>query len=206
MAVRYPLKGNAFQRFGKKLRRLWADFILFILGWKVDLDVPVEVRKFVMVVAPHTSNMDFLLGRLAFSHLGLKARFMIKKELFVFPLGIVLRCMGGIPVDRKSPEGITAAMKLLFNENEEMALIVTPEGTRKPVSKWKKGFYHIAVNAQVPIALAYLDYSKKRGGISRLISYEVSYNDTLSDIRLFYSTVKGRHPQKFKLPANEKNQ
>lgn len=206
MPGRYPLTGNPFQRFAKSLRRAWADAFLFVLGWKVDLDVPTDVRKFVMVVAPHTSNMDFLLGRLAFSHLGIKARFMIKKELFFFPLGLILKSMGGVPIDRKNPEGVTAAMSLLFSTNEEMALIVTPEGTRKPISRWKKGFYHIASYANVPIALAYMDYSKKRGGISLLIPSETPYPEVLSIIRSFYSTVKGRHPEKFLLPAPERNQ
>jgi len=144
--------------------RRFIAWILKILGWKIDVSVPKGISKAVVVMAPHTSNWDFIIGRLAFYLMDIKACFLIKKELFFFPLGFILRWLGALPVDRKSNNNMVQQAVELFANNEALYLVFTPEGTRSANSNWKKGFYFIAQNAKVPIVLAYIDYRKKTGG------------------------------------------
>jgi len=113
-----------------------------------------------MVAAPHTSNWDFVYARAAFFILGIRLRFTIKKELFFFPLGALLKGLGGIAIDRQSRENMTSKMIELYHQYDELVLLITPEGTRSYAEKWKKGFYYIAQGAKVPIVLGYLDYQK----------------------------------------------
>ena len=126
-------------------------FILKVLGWKIDKHTPEGVDKCVVVMGPHTSNWDFVIGRLAFASYGVNGRFLIKKELFFFPLGWFLKAIGGIPVDRKSKNSMTEFATAQFEENDKMFMVFTPEGTRSYNPNWKKGFYYIALKANVPI-------------------------------------------------------
>ena len=128
-------------------------FLLRILGWRLEGEIPKDVHKCVIVMGPHTSNWDFFIGRLGFFALGVKAYFLMKKELFFFPLGFFLKYLGGIPVDRKgnTTQNITDLAVSYFNKNEKMFLVFTPEGTRSYNSKWKTGFYYVSLKANVPI-------------------------------------------------------
>ena len=136
-------------------------WILKLFGWKIDERSPVGVKKAVVVMGPHTSNWDFVIGKIAFAHYKVNAKFLIKKDLFFFPLGIILKAIGGVPVDRKkSNNNITEQAVKYFRENEECFMVFTPEGTRSWVPKWRKGFYHMALAAKVPIVLAAGDFKR----------------------------------------------
>lgn len=150
-------------------------------------------------MAPHTSNWDFVVGRLAFASQGVRVHLMIKKESFFFPLGMVLRALGGIPVDRRQSQNTVKTITKHFEESDRFFLIITPEGTRKRVERWKKGFYFIAQTAEVPIALGYLDYGKKEGGIGPIIYTSGDFDKDLARIQDFYRDKQPCHPGKFNL-------
>lgn len=177
-----------------------AAFILRCFGWRVEAFVPPE-RRYVLIVAPHTSNWDFVIGRLAFWTKGLPARFLIKKEFFRFPIGGLLRALGGLPVERGTGGGraVEESVRLL-QTHDEMALILTPEGTRRRNPHWKKGFYHIAQAARLPIYVGYIDYKEKE---CRIVGAMPVSGDLAADSRYLldiYANVTARYPDQFALP------
>lgn len=169
--------------------------ILKLFGWKIDPIAP-EVKKCVVVMGPHTSNWDFIIGRMTFKKYGVNAKFLIKKELFFFPMGIILKAMGGIPVDRKKGTNVTEQAVNYFNTNEEMFMVFTPEGTRSYSPNWKKGFYHIAMKAKVPIYIGYMDYEKKIGGFWGEFKPTGDVDKDIIEIKKILSQYKGRFPEK----------
>jgi len=173
-----------------------ARFIFKLIGWKIDPQAPAGVKKCVVVVGPHTSNWDFVLGRLAFVMYGVKPKILIKKELFFPPMGWILKAMGGVPVDRKKNNNITDYAVELFNSREELYMIFTPEGTRSYNPNWKKGFYYIALKAKVPIYIAYVDYEKKMGGFHSLFEPTGDVDKDIAYIKSVMSQFKGRFPEK----------
>lgn len=170
-------------------------WILKRLGWKIDEKSPDGVKKAVVVVGPHTSNWDFVIGKITFMHYGIKASFLIKKDLFFFPLGPILKSMGGIPVDRKRKNNMREQAEKLFSENDEFFLIFTPEGTRKYQPNWKKGFYYIAQQANVPIYIAYIDYKKKTGGFHSLFEPTGNVDEDIKYLKKVLSNYQGRFPE-----------
>ena len=131
-----------------------------MFGWKCVSTEGVDTPKCVVCVAPHTSNWDFIVGKLFYTSLGYTAGFLIKKEWFFFPFNLIFKSMGGVPVDRGKRTSVTEQVAQMFNEREWFQIAITPEGTRKRVKEWKKGFYFIAQKAQVPIMVAYFDSAK----------------------------------------------
>ncbi|MDT8308852.1 MAG: 1-acyl-sn-glycerol-3-phosphate acyltransferase [Bacteroidales bacterium] len=178
---------------------LLSKLLLWIIGWKFTRKPDKSLQKFIMVIAPHTSMWDFVLGRIFFSVLQLRPRFMIKKEMFWFPLGPIIRFMGGIPVDRKNNKNLVNTIAGKLRERERMVLVITPEGTRKPTSHWKKGFYTIAERAHVPIALGYLDYVKKECGVGPVFFPSGNFEQDFEMITAFFSDKTGKHPERFNL-------
>lgn len=176
-----------------------AGFILRMFGWKVVNGVPEGISKAVVTMAPHTSNWDFVIGRLSFIFLRTKVHLMIKKESFFFPLGNILRALGGIPVDRSNSQNTVKNITDHFNKADTFFLIITPEGTRKLVTRWKKGFYFIALTAGVPILPGYLDYKKKIAGIGPVIYPSGDYEKDFAQLQDFYRGLHGKHPEKFNL-------
>lgn len=170
--------------------------ILRLFGWTIDDKSPEGIKKCVICVGPHTSNWDFVIGKMAFNHYGVKARYLIKKELFFPPLGWFLKAMGGIPVDRKANNNFTEQASAYFHDNDEMYLVFTPEGTRSYNARWKKGFYHIAVNAKVPIYISYMDYERKTGGFLELFEPTGDVDKDIHYIKTRLSEFKGRFPEK----------
>ena len=171
--------------------------MLRFLGWKITGVIPPGMKKCVIAVAPHTSYWDFVIGRLAYWLMGIKASFLIKKEVFRFPLKKLLLLMGGIPVDRGRSSKMVDQVAEQFRKSDSLYIVITPEGTRKPVKHWKKGFYYIALKAQVPIALGYLDYSKKEGGVGLVIYPSGDYEGQMKEIKDFYRKMMPKHPEKF---------
>ncbi len=176
-----------------------AKIILRIWGWKIYGCIPPNVNKCIIVAAPHTSNYDFIIGRLAYFSIGIKAHFLIKKQIFKFPFSGIFKAMGGIPVDRGKRNNMIDQIAGMFDKHESLYVVITPEGTRKLVRKWKKGFYFIAQKANIPIALGYIDYAKKEGGIGPVIIPTGDYNKDLITIQDFYRDKTARHPEKFNL-------
>ena len=168
--------------------------ILGLFGWKID-KLPPQVDKCVVVMGPHTSNWDFIIGHFSFYAMGLKGKYLIKKELFFFPIGLILKAMGGIPVDRKGRNNVTTTAVKHFEENDKLFLVFTPEGTRSYSPNWKKGFYYIAKKANVPICIGYMDYEKKIGGFDSIYHPTDDVNKDIAHIKNILKNYKGRHPQ-----------
>ncbi len=172
-----------------------ARFIFWIIGWKIDPNPPANIKKCVIAVGPHTSNWDFILGRLAFFQYGVNAKFLIKKELFFFPLGLLLKSLGGIPVNRKKNSNMTDFAVKLFQNTDTMYLVFTPEGTRKYNPNWKKGFYYIALKANVPIYICYMDYANKMGGFHSIYTPTGDIDKDINEIKKVMGQFKGKYPE-----------
>jgi 1-acyl-sn-glycerol-3-phosphate acyltransferase len=173
--------------------------MLRIAGWKKG-PIGDYVPKCVICVAPHTSNWDLIIGKLLYNSLGRKACFLIKKEWFFFPLNLLFSWMGGIPVDRSRNTSFTDRMAELMARRQTFHLAVTPEGTRKKTGEWKRGFYYIALKANVPILLAYIDYVKKEVGVKGLFYPTGNSDADMIAIRACYQGVSARHPRNFSNP------
>jgi 1-acyl-sn-glycerol-3-phosphate acyltransferase len=171
-----------------------AQIILSLLGWQLDARLPAE-KKYVITGAFHTSNWDFPLGILGMWALGLKACWVGKHTLFRGPMGPVFRLMGGIPVDRTVRTGFINRIAELYNTREQMVLTIAAEGTRSRTDHWKTGFYFIALEAKVPIALGYLDYSRKRLGVGATLYPTGDIRKDFEFIQAFFKDKKGLRPQ-----------
>ena len=172
-----------------------AKLVFKIIGWDIDKNSPEGLKKCVVVMGPHTSNWDFVLGKMAFISYGVNAKYLIKKAAFFFPLGYLLKRMGGIPVDRSKKNNLTRIAADLFKSSEELFLVFTPEGTRAYNDKWKKGFYYIAVEAKVPICIAYVDYKNKRGGFHSVFNPSGNVEEDILRIKSVLSQFTGRYPE-----------
>ncbi len=172
-----------------------AKFIFWLIGWKIDSTPPEGIQKCVIAVGPHTSNWDFILGRLAFYQYGVKGRYLMKKELFWGPLGWFLKAIGGIPVDRSKKNNLTDTAVRYFEENETMYMVFSPEGTRSYNPDWKKGFYYVAQKANVPIYVAYIDFATKTGGFHSLFWPTGDADADIQKIKDILKQYKGRFPE-----------
>ena len=181
------------------------DFIcrisLKLMGWKVIGTYPPEIKKCVLIAGPHTSMWDFILGRMAFYRFHIKVKFLIKKELFKFPFGGLLKRLGGIPVNRGKKNNMIEYISELFEKSEKLIIVITPEGTRKYNAHWKKGFYYIAQRANVPIVMAFIDYAKKEGGIGKVMYPSGNFEEDFKIIEDFYRGKNAKYPEKFNLSA-----
>ncbi|MCL2414598.1 MAG: 1-acyl-sn-glycerol-3-phosphate acyltransferase [Bacteroidales bacterium] len=175
-----------------------AKWILNLFGWKVVGLVPPE-KKFVCIVAPHTSFWDFIWGRLGYWSIGISANFLIKKEFFVWPIKRILRNMGGIPINRKQARNTVEHCVKLFDIKEKLALTITPEGTRKYTVKWKKGFYYIAKQAQVPLYIGFIDYQKKETGIFKKFEITGDFDKDFAEIQNLLRGHVAKFPEKYSL-------
>lgn len=173
-----------------------SKWILTTAGWKLKIGVEEPVKS-VICVAPHTSNWDFIIGKLAYWAAGRQANFLMKKSWFFFPMGNLLRAMGGVAIDRSRKNSVTQQMVEVFGQRKHFHLAITPEGTRSRVESWKMGFYHMANTAGVPIQLAYLDYGRKEIGIMELFVPTGDETADMLHIQNYYKTVQAKHPEKF---------
>lgn len=171
-------------------------FILRLFGWRIINEMPPDLKKFVVAVAPHTSWKDFVLGILVRSTMGKKIYYLAKKELFDSPFGFFFWWTGGRPVDRKHKSGLVDQVVKLFNGSEEFAITVAPEGTRKKVQNFKTGFYYIARSANVPIIPCLYDYEHK---LVHFLNPFYPTADAEKDLDLlwsFFVGVKGADPER----------
>ncbi|MBN1474296.1 MAG: lysophospholipid acyltransferase family protein [Syntrophaceae bacterium] len=176
----------------KTFLRIISLILLKTLRWKAIGPLP-EQNKYIIIVAPHTSNWDVFYGVILAFALKLDARFLAKKELFRWPFAPIIRWLGGIATDRSSHSNIVDKIINTFNQNEKFVLALAPEGTRHKVDYWKSGFYHIATGANIPIVLAFIDFGTKTGGAGPLLYPSGDINKDMATIRNFYLNKKGKN-------------
>ena len=179
------------------MKKAISKALLRLAGWRISSTEGVETPKCVICVAPHTSNWDFIVGKLFYTSIGCNANFLIKKEWFFFPFNLLFNALGGVPIDRSNRTSVTEQMVNRFNSSERMQLAITPEGTRKRVETWKKGFYFIACAAKVPILIAYMDYGKKEAGTKGLFYPTGDIEKDLPIIQAMFKGVTARYPEQF---------
>lgn len=173
-----------------------SSVILRLLGWRVDARA-TDIRKCVLIVAPHTSNWDFSIGLMLSFALSLDVYWMGKDSLFPPVLGGFMRWLGGIPVNRSKTNNTVQETIATFNRCDELLVVVSPEGTRGKVGRWKTGFYYIAQGANVPIGLGYIDFKEKIGGVGEIFYPSGNIDKDLKLIQAFYANFSGKNPHQF---------
>lgn len=166
------------------------------LGWSKEVTVDIP-EKYIICLAPHTSNWDLMLGQLYAHAEGLKSNFLMKKEWFFWPLGPIFRKMGGIPVWRSKHTSMTDNLANEAKKRDSFTLCITPEGTRSLNTDWKKGFYFIAQKAGIPILLYGVDYQKKLIQCTKVIIPSGDVDKDMREIKLYFKDFKGKKPEKF---------
>jgi len=165
------------------------------MGWDIKKEIPDHINKAVVIVAPHSSYWDFVMGRISFWHMGVDTKFLIKKEAFFWPLGGLLNKLGGMPVNRGKAGRMTDTVASMFDKNDSLFITITPEGTRTLVKKWKRGFYRIAMAADVPIIFGVLDYTNKTGGMKKVYYPTGDIEKDIKEIKSFYKGIEGKNPE-----------
>lgn len=173
-----------------------SQWILKMAGWRLDITVP-DHPKCIICVAPHTSNWDFILGKLAYNAIGRKASFLMKEQWFFFPLGLIFKAMGGIPVPRKRGSALTDEIVRLMNKSQRLTIAITPEGTRSRTDKWRRGFLFIARNADIPILLGVIDYGEKIIRIRDTFRATGDVDSDMLTIKNYYRKAIARYPENF---------
>lgn len=166
------------------------------LGWTTEVteDHP---DKYIICLAPHTSNWDFILGLLYSRSIGMQSNFLMKKEWFFWPLGPIFRKWGGIPVWRSKHTSMTDNLAAEAQKMDEFKLCITPEGTRSPNADWKKGFYFIAMKANLPILLYGIDYKKRLIQCTKVIIPNGNVEQQMAEIKEYFKDFSGKHPDNF---------
>ena len=179
------------------LRALSASF-LRLNGWKVEGQLPPEAAKSVFIAAPHTSNWDLPYTLMVAFVLRLNIYWMGKASIFRWPFGPVMRWLGGIAVNREQSSNlVTHSAQALIEAQGPLQLVVPPEGTRGKTRHWKTGFYYIALQARVPIILAFMDYHRKVGGLGPVFKPSGDVDADMARIKQFYAPIKGRNADQF---------
>jgi 1-acyl-sn-glycerol-3-phosphate acyltransferase len=180
------------------LLRVASMGFLRIAGWRIEGELPPGAHKCVLIAAPHTSNWDLPYTLMTAFVLRLHPYWMGKASIFKPPFGPVMRWLGGIAVDREQSNNLVAAsVAALKAADGPVQLIVPPEGTRRATTRWKTGFYFIAVGAQVPVLLAYMDYAEKRAGLGPVFTPTGDLERDMAAIKAFYAPFKGKNPRQF---------
>jgi 1-acyl-sn-glycerol-3-phosphate acyltransferase len=177
------------------LRQRAARSLLRLAGWTVDMVEP-PAPKGVIIVYPHTSNWDFVVGFLARAAAGLHAQWIGKDSLFRWPFGALLRRMGGIPVRRGARTGIITELVEEYARRDRIWIALSPEGTRTRTDHWKSGFYHLAVAARVPLGLAFIDYGRRLVELRTFVDLSGDPDADLARLRAFYAGVRGHRPER----------
>lgn len=177
----------------------FARIVTKLIGWK-RIGGFSDAKKLVIIAAPHTSIVDFIMGWLGLHGFGIRARFVIKKEFFFFPVGPIISALGAIPVKRGDRHNdMVAQMVKEFEKRDSFYLVITPEGTRKKVKKWKKGFYEIAMKAKVQIVVSVVDYGKKEMGPLAEIIPSGDFDTDMKFIKECYRGATAKHPEGFSI-------
>jgi 1-acyl-sn-glycerol-3-phosphate acyltransferase len=191
-----PRRGNAFSRW---LGRV----VLRAMGWRLQGAVP-NLPKMILIGAPHTTNMDGVVSFAAMTALGLRAGTMVKDSAFHGAVGVLLRWFGALPVDRKSAKGVVEQTIDAFNSRQSFVLLLAPEGTRSAAPEWKRGFYHVARGAHVPVVPAAIDYDHKRITFGPPLIASEDYDADLRTLLRFYADNSAPlHPERLSRPLCE---
>lgn len=172
-----------------------ARSVLRLMGWRTHVISP-HTSRYVLIGAPHTSNWDFVFILLLMTVESIPIRWMGKDTLFRWPMGIFWRSFGAIPVNRRESTNMVDQVAAKFDEYDELIIGLSPEGTRKKASRWRTGFYYIALKADVPIVMAYIDYPNKVCGLGPSLKPTGDIQADFMIIRDFYSDIVGKHPHK----------
>jgi 1-acyl-sn-glycerol-3-phosphate acyltransferase len=191
-AGRFPELPPSLPRRGNALSKGLARGLLTLSGWRVDGEFP-DRAKMIAIVAPHTSNWDFVVGILVVFALGLRVRFLGKHTLFNPWLGWLMRWLGGTPVVRDTPQGAVADAAEMIHSEERVLLGIAPQGTRKRGTPWRSGFYNIALAAKVPILPAAFDFGRKSMRLFPLFEPSGDYEVDLAQLHALYRDVRGRN-------------
>lgn len=179
---------------------MWKSFCNWLLykhmGWTTNV-TEAHPDKYIICLAPHTSNWDFLMGQLYVGARGMQSNFLMKKEWFFWPLGPIFRSLGGIPVYRQKHSSMTDSMAETAKQAKVFHLCITPEGTRSKNPDWKKGFYFIALKAGIPILLYGLDYERKHIQCTKTVIPSGDLEADMRDIKLYFKGFKGKKPENF---------
>jgi 1-acyl-sn-glycerol-3-phosphate acyltransferase len=178
------------------LMRWFSLGMLRLLGWRVYGKKPVQ-KKYVLIAAPHTSNWDFPIGLMVCFALDLRVYWMGKDSLFPWPVGWLMRWLGGIPVDRSKSGNLVQGTIDAFDQNRQLVVAIPPEGTRSKVTRWKTGFYYIAQGAKVPIGLGFIDFKRKLAGIDQIFQPTGDIESDMVEIQQFYKGITGKNPHLF---------
>lgn len=192
--INLPVLAPAVPQRGNRLSRFAGRLSMAASGWSYEGNFPNE-PKFIIAIVPHTSNMDFPVGLNVLLSMGLRLEFLGKKSLFWEPQGTVLRWFGGVPVDRNAAGGVVGHAIEEFNKRDQFVLVITPEGTRQKVEKWKTGFYRIAYGAGVPIVPAGFDYGTKTVKIGPPLMPSGDMEADFVKLREFYADIQAKHPE-----------
>ena len=183
-----------------RVMRAVSHGMMRLTGWRTEGMTSDEIAaypKFILIAAPHTSNWDFPITLMLCFVLRLRVYWMAKASLFAWPIRWLSRWLGGIPINRSASNNTVQTTIAAFAARERLAIIVAPEGTRGKVTHWKTGFYHMAHGAGVPIALAYLDFKHKTGGIGKMFIPSGDIAADMEEIQRFYAGITGKNSDQF---------
>lgn len=176
--------------------RLVGRFLCWLTGWRL-VGEPPRVAKAVLIAAPHTSNWDIVYALMAAWSAGISFHWLVKSDHFRGPLGWLIRVLNGVPVDRSAPRGLVGQAVQRFEASDRLLLMVPAEGTRSYRPYWKSGFYWMAREAGVPIALGFLDYPNRRASMGELLWPTGDVKADMDRIRAAYAGIQGKHPEGF---------
>ncbi|MGL4475063.1 MAG: lysophospholipid acyltransferase family protein [Shewanella sp.] len=172
----------------------FCRWLMKISGWSFE-GAPPAINQYIMIVGPHTSNWDFIIGVIARGALNTKINFLGKHQLFIPPWGWFFKAIGGSPVDRRKNNNLVDSAAQLFANHPHYKLALAPEGTRSPVTRWKTGFYHIATKAKVPIVAVGLDFSRKKIVIAAPLMPSDNQAQDINQLLDFFRTINGCKPK-----------
>jgi 1-acyl-sn-glycerol-3-phosphate acyltransferase len=191
-----PPVGDLVPRRGNPVGSAIGRLMMLVSGWRFEGALP-NLEKFVLIVAPHTSNWDFPIGVMAMFALDLRATFLGKDTLFRAPFGFVFRWMGGVPVDRSSPNNVVEQTIGHLAQRDRMILALSPEGTRQKIPRWRTGFYWVAVGAGVPIVPVALDYPRKRYIIHPIQMMTGDAERDIAHLRTLFQADQAHRPERY---------
>ncbi len=180
------------------MKQKFGWLVLKLFGWKHNVPEKYRISKGIMIGAPHTSNWDIVFSLAGMWAAGYRPKFFIKKEWIDNPfVGWLIKWLGGIGVNRTKRNRLVEYSVEMLKKSDKLILLVPVEGTRKRVKAWKKGFYHIARQADLPVILAYLDYKKKEAGVGKIIKLSGDFEKDMLEIENFYKNITAKYPENF---------
>ena len=190
MPTLLPLPPSASRMKPSPKLQWFCKWLMQLLGWSMQGEWP-DLKKMVIIAAPHTSAWDVVIGLLLIQGSGLKVTFMGKQEVFRWPLGPIIRHLGGMPVNRAAPGGVVEQVAEEIRHSEQMWFALAPEGTRKAVKDWKTGFWKIAKQANVPVCCVYFHFPDKVVGVGKVFELSGDMEADIAEIRAWYKPYKG---------------